>query len=127
MRISGDAEGVEDRLEHLGGSSIERRQVPPAASIFSCAAALKACALDGQLLRDLAAGEDLDRVRGAWRGPASRSVSGVTSAPASKRSSRSARLTGCVWVRNCSNGIDFFMCGPRSLRIRMWIGFWPPS
>src|SRR6202453_4363771 len=36
-------------------------------------------------------------------------------------------LTACVCVRNISNGIDFFMCGPRSLRIRMWIGIWPPS
>ena len=36
-------------------------------------------------------------------------------------------MTGCVCVRNVSNGIDFFMCGPRSLRIRMWIGIWPPS
>ena len=59
--------------------------------------------------------------------PAARRVSGVTSAPASKRASRSARLTGWVWVRKGSNGIDFFLFGPRSLRIRMWIGFWPPS
>jgi hypothetical protein len=36
-------------------------------------------------------------------------------------------LTGWVWVRNGSNGIDFFICGPRNLRIRMWIGIWPPS
>src|SRR5215217_8384051 len=55
------------------------------------------------------------------------SVSRLTSSPLSKRASRSARLTGCVCVRNGSNGIDFFMCGPRSLRIRMWIGIWPPS
>src|SRR5437764_183814 len=54
-------------------------------------------------------------------------ASSVTSWPDSKRASRSSRLTACVRVRNCSNGIDFFMCGPRSLRIRMWIGFWPPS
>ena len=59
--------------------------------------------------------------------PASRSDSGVTSSPASKRASRSERLTGCVCVRNFSNGIDIFLFGPRSLRIRMWIGFWPPS
>ena len=26
-----------------------------------------------------------------------------------------------------SKGIDIFLCGPRTLRIRMWIGFWPPS
>ena len=36
-----------------------------------------------------------------------------------KRSSRSVRLTGCVLVRKFSKGIDFFMCGPRSFRIRM--------
>jgi hypothetical protein len=30
-------------------------------------------------------------------------------------------------VRNFSKGIDFFMCGPRSLRIRMWMGVCPPS
>src|SRR5436305_11383318 len=54
-------------------------------------------------------------------------ASSVTAAPESKRASRSARFTGCVWVRNGSNGIDFFMCGPRSLRARMWIGFCPPS
>ena len=36
-------------------------------------------------------------------------------------------LTGCVWVRNGPNGIDIFFVGPRSLRIRMWIGIWPPS
>src|SRR5438309_1837891 len=54
-------------------------------------------------------------------------ASSVTSWPDSNRASRSSRFTGWVWVRNGSNGIDFFMCGPRSLRIRMWIGFWPPS
>src|SRR3954451_3584203 len=59
--------------------------------------------------------------------PFSLRASSVTSAPLSKRFSRSERLTGCVCVRNGSKGIDFFMCGPRSLRIRMWIGIWPPS
>ena len=59
--------------------------------------------------------------------PLACSASSVTAAPASNRASRSRRLTGWVWVRNGSNGIDFFMCGPRSLRIRMWIGIWPPS
>ncbi len=42
--------------------------------------------------------------------------------PASKRSSNEEMFTGWVCVRNISNGIDFFMCGPRSFRIRMWIG-----
>src|ERR671933_1131590 len=59
--------------------------------------------------------------------PFSRSASRVTAAPDSNRASRSDRFTGCVCVRNGSKGIDFFMCGPRSLRIRMWIGIWPPS
>ena len=36
-------------------------------------------------------------------------------------------MTGCVRVRKRSKGIDFFIVGPRSLRMRMWIGFWPPS
>ena len=51
--------------------------------------------------------------------PAATSESGETSAPSSNRASRSLRLTGWVLVRNFSKGIDFFMCGPRSLRIRM--------
>src|SRR4051794_35328031 len=59
--------------------------------------------------------------------PCECSVSSVTESPVSKRASRSRRFTGCVDVRNGSNGIDFFMCGPRSLRMRMWIGIWPPS
>ena len=36
-------------------------------------------------------------------------------------------FTGWVCVRKGSNGIDFFMCGPRSFRMRMWIGICPPS
>src|SRR3954447_14829319 len=59
--------------------------------------------------------------------PLARRASSVTSSPASKRRSRSWRLTACVCVRNGSKGIDFFMCGPRSLRIRMWMGICPPS
>src|SRR4051812_21040290 len=59
--------------------------------------------------------------------PLATSASSVTSAPESKRFSRSARLTGWVCVRNGSKGIDIFFVGPRSLRIRMWIGIWPPS
>ena len=55
--------------------------------------------------------------------PAALSAAGSTVAPFSKRCSRSARLTGWVCVRSISNGIDIFLFGPRSLRIRMWIGF----
>src|SRR3954464_3722834 len=103
-------------------------QLPPAASIFSRAVAEKPCACTVSFLEispwpSTLTGTPL-RVARLF----SRSTSGVISAPASKRASRSRRLTGCVCVRpNCSNGIDFFMCGPRSLRIRMWIGLWPPS
>ena len=50
-----------------------------------------------------------------------------TVASASKRASRSPMFTGCVCVRKGSNGIDFLLFGPRSLRMRMWIGIWPPS
>src|ERR1700741_2907513 len=64
-------------------------------------------------------------LRVARRAPCSASRS--TAAPSSKRFSRSERLTAWVCVRNGSNGIDIFLFGPRSLRIRMWIGFWPPS
>jgi len=46
-------------------------------------------------------------------------ASTVTSAPASKRSCKASMLTAWVCVRNGSNGIDFFMCGPRSFRMRM--------
>ena len=59
--------------------------------------------------------------------PAARSVSGVTSASSSKRASRSETFTGWVCVRNGSNGIDIFFVAPLSFRVRMWIGFWPPS
>src|SRR4051795_9982238 len=103
-------------------------QVPPAASIFSRAVAEKPWACTVSFLEispwpSTFTGTSL-RVARFF----SRRASGVTSAPSSKRASRSRRLTGWVCVRPyCSNGIDFFMCGPRSLRIRMWIGFWPPS
>src|SRR3954447_15437647 len=101
--------------------------VPPAASMAERAAALNpwACTVSGLLSSPLArtlTGMPLRVAR-----PLPTIASTVTSAPESKRASRSARLTGCVCVRNISNGIDFFMCGPRSLRIRMWIGIWPPS
>src|SRR4051812_42060795 len=101
--------------------------VPPAASMAAFAAALKpwAWTVSGLLSSPLARTLTGIPLRVARPLPAIAST--VTSAPESKRASRSARLTGWVWVRKGSNGIDFFMCGPRSLRIRMWIGIWPPS
>src|SRR4051794_38974085 len=97
--------------------------VPPAASIASRADFEKPCAetesfLDSEPLPRILTGTSRRVAR-----PAALSVSGVTSAPASKRRSRADRLTGCVCVPNGSHGIDHFLFGPRSLRIRMWIGF----
>ena len=46
----------------LLGYGVDHSQVPPAASIFSCALGAEAVRVDGQLLRELAAAEDLDRV-----------------------------------------------------------------
>ena len=102
-------------------------QVPPADSIFSRADFEKpwACTVSGLVSSprpSTLTGMPLRVAR-----PAPRSASRSTEAPLSKRDSRSSRLTGCVCVRNISNGIDIFLFGPRSLRIRMWIGFWPPS
>src|SRR3954454_20793338 len=107
--------------------SSRTRQVPPAPSTFSRAEAEKAWAATVSSLVSSPRPRILTGTPRRLARPFSRRLSGVTSAPLSKRSSRSDRFTGCVRVRNFSNGIDFFMCGPRSLRIRMWIGFWPPS
>src|SRR3954470_13842871 len=101
--------------------------LPPAASMASLADAENLCAwtVSGLLIAPLArilTGTSLFLAR-----PDVLRASSVTSALASKRRSRSCTFTPCVYVRNISNGIDFFMFGPRSLRIRMWIGIWPPS
>ncbi len=55
------------------------------------------------------------------------SASGVTSSPASKRASRSRRLTGWLYVRNGPIGIASAEVAPRSLGSRMSMGIWPPS
>src|ERR687898_995605 len=126
FRISGTLNALRN-VRSTGGYSSISWQVPPAASIFSRAVAEKpwACtvsAFDSSPWPRILTGTSRRVAR-----PFSRRASGVTSAPLSKRASRSRRFTGWVCVRNFSNGIDFFMCGPRSLRIRMWIGVWPPS
>src|SRR3954469_1659559 len=103
-------------------------QVPPASSILRRGGSENACAWTVRFFEVSPRPSTLPGTPLRVARFFSRSASGLTSAPSSKRASRSRRLTGWVWVRpNCSNGIDFFMCGPRSLRIRMWIGFWPPS
>src|SRR5215203_1639252 len=126
FRISGTLNALRN-VRSTGGYSSISWQVPPAASIFSRAVAEKpwACTVSAFEI------SPWPRIfTGTSRRVArffSRRESGVTSDPLSKRASRSRRFTGWVCVRNFSNGIDFFMCGPRSLRIRMWIGVWPPS
>src|SRR3954467_12821774 len=100
---------------------------PPADSIASRAAALNLWAWTVSFLSSLPLARTLTGMSLRVPRPLAFSASSVTSSPASKRRSRSWRLTACVCVRNGSKGIDFFMCGPRSLRIRMWIGIWPPS
>src|SRR3954454_23973211 len=93
----------------------------------SRAAPLKACAWTVSFLDSEPLARTLTLTSLREPRPLAFSASSVTSSPASKRRSRSERLTGWVCVRNGSNGIDFFMCGPRSLRIRMWMGICPPS
>src|SRR4051794_23354047 len=109
-----------------GYASIDS-QLPPAASIFWRADFEKACARTVSAYDSSPSPSTLTGIPLRVARPLRRRLSGVTSAPLSKRCSRSVRLTGWVRLRNCSNGIDFFMVGPRSLRMRMWIGFWPPS
>src|SRR5207248_2396084 len=125
-----DPQRVLERLEHRHEASpalpSRTSQVPPAPSTFSRAVALKAWTRTVSFFESSPRPRSFTGMR-RFANPAARSDSGVTSAPASKRPSRSATLTGCVRVRNGSNGIDIFLFGPRSLRLRMWIGFWPPS
>src|SRR3954470_19476869 len=93
----------------------------------SRAAPLNACAWTVSFLESAPLASTLTGTSLRLPRPLAFSASSVTSSPASKRRSRSWRLTACVCVRNGSKGIDFFMCGPRSLRIRMWMGICPPS
>src|SRR4051794_17811663 len=93
----------------------------------SRAAPLNLCAWTVSFLSSLPLARTLTGMSLRLPSPLAFMASSVTSSPASKRRSRSWRLTACVCVRNGPKGIDFFMCGPRSLRIRMWMGICPPS
>ena len=101
--------------------------LPPAASIFSLAVfenpwADTASAFESSPTPSTLTSTDTLRIsRFAL------SVSGVTSSPASKRSSRSRRLTGWLYVRNGPIGIASADVFPRSLGSRMSIGICPPS
>src|ERR1019366_2885345 len=99
-----------------------RVRVPPAASMRARALALKpwAWTVRALLSSPLASALTGTSLRGAR--PLAFISSIVTSVPASKRLSSEEMLTGWVCVRKGSKGIDFFMCGPRSFRMRMWIG-----
>ena len=94
-------------------------QVPPAASMRSRAVLLKPCAWTVSALLRSPFARTLTGTSLRVARPFACIASRVTAAPASKRCSRSQMLTGWVWVRNGSNGIDFFIVGPRSLRIRI--------
>src|SRR5215213_7241341 len=126
LRISGTLNAFRNVLSTVGYSSISW-QVPPAASIFSRAVFEKAWACTVSAFERSPWPRILTATSRRVAVFFSRRESGVTSDPLSKRASRSRRLTAWVFVRNFSNGIDFFMCGPRSLRIRMWMGVCPPS
>src|SRR3954451_3571467 len=102
-------------------------QVPPAASMAARAAALNLCAWTVSGLESSPFASTFTGMPFFVHSPCECSASSVTASPDSKRASRSPMLKTWVCVRNGSNGIDFFMCGPRSLRMRMWIGIWPPS
>ena len=109
------------------GSPRSQLTVPPAASIFSFAVFEKPCALTESFFVSSPEPRILMSIFVFLISRAVTSVSGVTSAPASKRASRSRRLTGCVEVRNGPIGIASADVLPRSLGSRMSIGIWPPS
>ena len=107
----------------LGGSGTAgvpstRTALPPAASISSTARFENACAVTVRLVVSSPFPRILIGCLRLRTTPAERSSSGVTSTPASKRSS-DATLTGVVCVRNGPMGIDFLWFGPRSLPRRM--------
>src|SRR4051794_29222330 len=109
------ASGVDDLTETAGGLDLRTGGLREAVGVHR------------QRLGELAAAEHLDRdalARGQAGAAQGVEIDGGAVLEARVRS---ARLTGCVCVRKGSNGIDIFLFGPRSLRIRMWIGFWPPS
>ena len=100
--------------------------MPPAASTFSRAEAEMAWTRTVSFFVSSPSPSSLTSIFVFLSRPFSTSVSGVTSAPASKRS-RSRTLIGCVYVRNGPIGIASADVLPRSLPIRMKSFVWPPS
>jgi len=93
--------------------------VPPAASIFSRAFAEKPCALTVSFFDRSPLPRIFTSIFVFLRIPAETSASGVISAPASKRASRSRTLTGTVFVMNGTIGIASLDVAPRCFGRRM--------
>jgi hypothetical protein len=93
--------------------------VPPAASIFSRAEAETPCACTVRAFVSSPTPRTFTSIRIDRISRFAFSASGVTSAPASKRSSSALRLTGCVRVMNGPIGIASFDVEPRCLPTRM--------
>ena len=109
------------------GSPRSQVTLPPAASIFSTAVFENPWAETVSFFVSSPSPSTFTSIESLFTSPAAFSASGVTSAPASKRLSRSRTLTGCVCVRNGPIGIASAEVFPRSLGSRMSIGIWPPS
>ena len=109
------------------GSPRSQVTVPPASSIFSLAVFEKPCAETESAFESSPTPSTLTSTETLRISRFALSVSGVTSSPASKRSSRSRRLTGWLYVRNGPIGIASADVLPRSFPSRMSIGIWPPS
>ena len=109
------------------GSPRSHVTLPPAASIFSIAVFEKPCAEIASFFVSSPSPSTFTSIESLLIRPALFRASGVTSAPASKRASRSRTLTGCVCVRNGPIGIASAEVLPRSFGSFMSIGIWPPS
>ena len=101
--------------------------MPPAASIFSAADLENECAVTESFFVSSPSPRIFTSTESFATSPAAFSASRVTSAPASKRSSRLPTFTGCEYVRNGPIGIASADVFPRSFPTRMSIGIWPPS
>ncbi len=109
------------------GSPRSQFTLPPAASIFSTADFENPWAETESFFVSSPSPRIFTSTWSLATRPTPLSDSGVTSEPASKRLSRSRRLTGWLYVRKGPIGIASADVLPRSLPRRMSIGVWPPS
>ena len=109
------------------GSPRSQTIVPPAFSIFSRALFEKPCAVTVSAFARSPLPRIFTSILVFFSSPAATSDSGVTSAPASKRASRSRTFTGAVRVMNGTIGIASLDVEPFCLPSRMYSGIWPPS